>query len=107
MSSSFHSPSLVVDNSQVLAEKVSKLYNDEATSDVVFLVKTHDNPDISICAHSFVLRLFSPVFSAMLSSPMSESQGDKRSIVLEDVQEFEYFQAFMNYMYSGKISVDT
>ena len=78
-----------------LRDDMEKLFDNKDSADVTF-----NFPDGRVKAHKSILATRVPVFEAMFSSGMKETQTNDVEILDSDVKSFE---AFLRFIYCGKL----
>ena len=80
---------------QRLCDDMEKLFQNKDSADVTFNI-----PDGKVRAHKSILMTRVPVFEAMFSSGMKESQTNEVEILDSD---FKSFEVFLRFIYCGKL----
>jgi len=86
----------------LLSEHFGALVNNNAQSDVTFMVGVEDEEPQPIYAHRLILACRSPVLASMLLGSLKESQ--EREIPIGNIRH-DIFKLMMQYIYTGAVSV--
>ncbi|GLV38534.1 Transport and Golgi organization 10 [Carabus blaptoides fortunei] len=89
-----------VDDSNIILERIKQLHREQLMTDVTLVVAGRDYP-----AHRLMLCLSSDVFQVMLMKPEWSEWHESRIILQEPEQCASVFPLFLEYFYSGQITL--